>query len=52
MTDQEQRNKAIDNQIAENEAKRVVASQTRVSVWAVIAAVIIAFIVVLLYVTR
>ena len=52
MTDQEQLDKDIDNQIAQNEAKRAVASQARVSAWAILAAVIIVLIGVSLYLTR
>ncbi len=52
MTDQERRNKDIDNQIAENEAKRAVVSQARVSIWAILAAAVVALVVVLLYLTR
>ncbi len=52
MTDQEQRDKDMDNQIAQNEAKRAVVSQARVSIWAILAAAIIALIAVSLYLTR
>lgn len=52
MTDQEQLDKDIDNQIARNEAKRAVASQARLSVWAVLAAAIIALLAVSFYLTR
>ncbi len=52
MTDQEQLDKNIDNQIAQNEAKRVIASQARVSAWAILAAAIIALIALSLYLTR
>ncbi len=37
MNDQEKINKEINNQIAENEARRTVFSQIRLSVWAVLA---------------
>ncbi|MBX9709738.1 MAG: hypothetical protein K2X60_01785 [Xanthobacteraceae bacterium] len=46
------RDKEIDNKIAENEAKRAIVSQVRVSTWAVLAAIAIALICVLLYLTR
>ncbi len=52
MSDQERDNKAINNKIAENEAKRAIVSQVRVSTWAVLGAVLVALIVVLLYLTR
>ncbi|HEY0234474.1 MAG TPA: hypothetical protein VGC86_05385 [Afipia sp.] len=52
MVDQEQRDKDRDNQIAENEAKRGVVSQARVSIWAILAAGIVALIGVWFYLTR
>ncbi len=52
MMDQEQLNKDIDHQIAQNEAKRAVVSQARVSALAILAAAILALIVVVLYLTR
>ncbi len=52
MNDQDEENKAIDNKIAENEAKRAVVSQVRVSTWAVLAAMLVALIAVLIYLTR
>ncbi len=52
MSDQDHKNKAINNKIAENEAKRGIVSQARVSIWAVFGAVLAAMIVVLLYLTR
>jgi hypothetical protein len=52
MSDQDAKNKAINNQIAQNEAKRVIVSQIRVSTWAVFGAVLAALIVVVLYLTR
>ncbi len=52
MTDQEQHNKDINHQIAQNEAKRAVVSQARLSGWAIMAVVILILIVVLLYLTR
>ncbi len=52
MNDQDETNKAINNKIAENEAKRGIASQARVSVWAVFAATLVVVIVVLLYLRR
>ena len=52
MTDRDKHNKAINNTIAENEAKRGVASQARVSIWAVFAVMLAVAIMVLLYLTR
>ncbi len=52
MNDQNEKNRAIDNKIAENEATRAIVSQVRVSTWAVFAAMLIALIVVVLYLMR
>lgn len=52
MNDQSEHNKAINAEIAENEVKRAVASQTRVSSWAVFAVMLVVVVVVLLYLTR
>lgn len=52
MAHQEQVDKERNNEIAENEAKRAVASQARVSIWAVLATAIIALVMVWFYLTR
>ncbi len=52
MNDQEKINKEINDQIAENEARRNVFSQIRVSVWAVLAIGLFAIILVSLYLKR
>lgn len=52
MNDQSEKNKAINNKIAENEARRSVVSQVRVSSWAMFGAALLALVVVLLYLTR
>lgn len=52
MAHQEQVDKERNNEIAENEAKRAVASQARVSIWAVLAAAIVALVMVWFYLTR
>ena len=49
MTDQEQKNASRDKQIATNEAKRELASDVRVSTWAIAAAILVCAIGALLY---